>query len=183
MVLPEKIISMIKTASGVDINSPKAFYALSLDIRQVTGDVISENTLRRLLCVLGDDRVPHKHTLDIIGRYLGFSDWRTLIDHLDPSDSNFVNDIVSVLPSNLQPGQTVVFCYEPDRKIIMKFIGGNSFEVISGGTSKLQAGDILECGALILHFPFIATKVTRDGEELGQYMSAEAFGLSSIEVS
>lgn len=101
---------------------------------------------------------------------------------MDPSDSNFVNNIVSVLPSNLQPGQTVVFCYEPDRKVKMKFIGGNSFEVISGGTSKLLTGDIIECGGFYINYPFIATRVLRNGEELGQYMAAESFGISSVEV-
>lgn len=180
MQLPEDIIKRIKDRSGLDFNKPKAFYALSCEIEAQTTEVLSQNTLRRLLGYLSDGHQPHRHTLDVVAVYLGFNDWSDLIRVADPSNSVFSLDYDCTLSKNLEEGQRIVLTWNPDRRVTLRHEHENTFTVISNEHSKLRVGDILQVGGFASGYPFIARSVVRNGEECGCYTAASKMGITSI---
>lgn len=173
---------MVKTTSGLDFNRPKAFYALSSDISARTGEILSQNTLRRLLGYLSDGHLPHRHTLDVISMYLGYNDWNSLVREKDPSNSSFDMKVRSILSNELKEGQLLVLKWDCDRKLTIRHDSGNQFTVIANENSKLAPGDILQIGGMTPSFPLIAKSVVRNGEELGCYTAADFMGITSIQL-
>lgn len=181
MTLPEKITDSIWEKSGLDHNSPKSYGTLSLAIFEVTGERLGENTLKRAMGQLNENRTPHKHTLDILARYLGYRDWEQLDSSVSPGDSGFtVKD--GILSSDLTAGQRIVFTYAPDREVEIEYMGGNRYEVIQSSGSSLKAGDTIEMGGLHCSFPMVASSVIREGKDMGQYHAAEKLGIASIKL-
>lgn len=179
MTLSDTIASSIWTRSGIDPNGPKAFYSLSLSIYEKTGESLGENTLKRLLGYLKDDREPHTHTLDIIARYLDSSSWEQLTSASSPGESGFSHR-KGVLSITISVGQLIQVTYAPDRIIEMKYLGDSKYLVTRSINSSLQEGDTLEIGGIYPHFPLIASNVMRNGQSLGTYCAAEHTGISSI---
>lgn len=181
MTLSEKISGAIWEKSGLDHNSPKAYYTLSLDIFEKTGERLGENTLKRVLGLLDDERAPHKHTLDTLARYLGYRNWNQLDSSMSPGDSGFAAKD-GFLSAELTPGQRIVFTYAPDREVEIEYQGNSRYSVISSNGSSLKPGDMMEMGGLHCSFPLVASAVIRDGRDLGQYHAAEKLGIASIKL-
>lgn len=182
MKLAKEVIASMIEKSGIDVNTPKAFYSLSFDIHKCTGENLSENTLKRMFGVLEDGHKPHRHSLDIVGRYLGCKDWNDLMQKLAPEDSDFSTTLTLVSSADLNPGQVVEFTYEPGRRVKMSLQDDSRFVVISSLNSKIKRGDVVRFSSIALHFPFIASEVVRDGVSLGRFVAGDRFGVTSINV-
>ena len=180
MQLPHSIIMMIKERSNLDINSPKAFYSLALDICDKTGEKLGENTLRRLTGALKDDREPRRHTLDVVARYLSHPDWKSLLKSLNEEDSRLDACIEMLHTPDLATGDCVEVKWHPGRKVVLEKKEGNLFVVKSSENAKLHRGDTLHVSAVAKGFPFLAGDVVRGGEHIGDYVAAEENGVSSI---
>ena len=163
MQLSQAIMDMIRERSGLDFNSSKAFYSLALDIKEKTGESLGENTLRRLMGVLKDDREPRLHTLDILARYLSMPSWKALQMSLNEQVSR-IDACVGVLhSSDLSVGDSIELTWYPDRRVSLEKTGGDLFVVRANENSKLCVGDTLRAGTFAKGFPFLASDVVRGG--------------------
>ena len=180
MKIPFHIVQLLKEKSGNDLRQPSDCEILSLDIESKTGVHIGSTTLKRLIGFAQDERTPHASTLDAIARYLGYAHWEELSKIEDKGNSDFDSSDEEVRSADLQPDAIVEITYLPDRKVSMKYLGNNHYQVEESLNSKLQVGDELEIQNFVLHHPLLVLNVWRCGEPLGQFTAGRVSGLSSV---
>ena len=182
MKLPFHIIEMLKRKSGNDLRLPSDCEYLSLDIESKTGVHIGATTLKRLLGFAQDERTPHASTLDTIAQYLGYAHWDELQEIDDGGNSDFDTPEGELRSADLQAGQQVEFTYLPDRKVRLRYLGDNRYEVVESQNSKLQVGDEAKIINFVLHHPLLATNVCRAGRPMGAFTAGRISGLSTLTV-
>ena len=182
MKIPFHIVQLLKEKSGNDLRQPSDCEFLSLDIESKTGVHIGSTTLKRLVGFAQDERTPHTSTLDAIARYLGYAHWEELSKIEDNGNSDFDTSDEEVRSADLQPDAIVEITYLPDRKVSMKYLGNNHYQVVESQNSKLQVGDELEIQNFVLHHPLLILNVWRSGKSMGQFTAGRVSGLSSVKI-
>lgn len=180
MTLPFHVIQLLKSKSGNDLRLPSDCEFLSLDIESRTGVRIGATTLKRLIGLAQDERVPHASTLDAVARYLGYAHWGELAEIEDNGNSDFDTHDGEVRSADLQPGASVEITYLPDRRLVLQYLGDCRYCVTESEKSKLQEDDEVEILNFVLHHPLLVVNVWRKGEPLGQFTAGRVSGLSSI---
>lgn len=151
---------------------------LALDIESKTGQHMGVNTLKRLLGFIDDERDPRITTLNIIARYLGYDNWDALklIDN-EKGNSVFDKTLDELQSTQLMIGTMIEITYRPDRRLVIKHICNNSFEVIESENSKLLEGDMLQIDHIVRGYPLLVNKVEREGTSLGTFTAGNLQGI------
>lgn len=178
MKLSPLIKAMLAERCGHNIDTPAECMALSLDIETITGEHLGVNTLKRLLGFIDDEREPRISTLNIIAHYLGHDTWHTLKlldDDKGNSTFNEKNDELHI--AKLTLGATIEITYKPNRRLVIKALGGNAFVVEKSEHSKLRVGDTLRLDHLVKGYPLLVSEVQREGISLGTFTAGKAQGI------
>lgn len=182
MKLSFGIREMIKAQSGCDLKLSSDCEKIVLDIYSKTGQHLGQNTLKRLLGFLNDEREPRVSTLDILARYLDFPDWETLNRIDDKSNSSFNSIEGELRVHELDIDSLIELAYFPNRVIKLLYKGDQKFLVTDSVNSKLIKGDFIEIHHIIQHFPLLAINVMRNGENLGSLTAGKVSGITSIKI-
>ncbi|MEE0805124.1 MAG: hypothetical protein U0L77_06850 [Prevotellamassilia sp.] len=150
--------------------SNKEYEIVAEDIYTTLGDRLGINTLKRMFGKLNDNVTPTQTSLNIIARYLGYCDWDTyeesLINdsiHFSHYDETQGKNLDYVCTDNLNCGAYVEFCYEPDGRMRLRYIGNYRFVIMACTCNSLQIGDILEIRYFQNGCTLISHTVTRQG--------------------
>lgn len=100
-----------------------------MDIEEKTHEHIGINTLKRLLGDIEASNEPRLATLDIIAKYLGFTNWDVYSMKFNKGgNSEFSTKhttgeetLFELSTSNLKKGQKVEIQYYPDRQLILEY--------------------------------------------------------------
>ena len=65
----------VEQAMGKRLQTHKYFDLMSERVYARTGEMVSRNTLRRVWGKLDEERTPHRSTLSILARFIGYSDF------------------------------------------------------------------------------------------------------------
>ena len=175
------MIECLKRRSGLELRLSSDIERLVLDIEVKTGEHIGVNTMKRLLGYIKDERQTRESTLDIIARYMGYDNWKMASKiELSRFSSSFGYTIKELRMSRLSVGSRVRFTYNPEREVIMRYIGNQRFVVEKSVNSKLLKGDVLEIWHMIRRYPLFVTSVVRDGEDLGPFTAGKVGGLTAL---
>ena len=173
---------MLRNKSKLDLNQPSDCEALSIDIEEVTGAHLGVNTLKRLLDILQDGTTTRVSTLNIIAKYLGASDWASLVEATSKSNSQFQVLEGEVYAHDLDKGSMLEITYLPDRKLVLEHTGEGIFRVLVSINGSLQEDDLLFIDYIFPNFPLLAKNVFRAGESLGRYSAGIKGGIQSIKL-
>lgn len=176
------IISMLGKKIGCDITQPHGASLLRNDIESKTGEYLSLNTIKRLVGIIPYDFNPRPVVLEILARYLDFSSWKILNDYVNNHISEFTSEPSLIDLTSLKEGKEVSIEWEPDRKILIRHLGGGEYHVVSAENSKLKANDVLIISAAGEGFPFVAKSVIREGKNLGSYTASAERGISLMKI-
>ena len=182
MKLPFHVIELLKRKSGSGLRLPSDCELLSLDIESKTGVRIGATTLKRLLGFAHDERTPHATTLDAIARYLGYAHWDELLAIEDTGNSDFEAPEGELRSADLPTGSSVEIAWLPDRRLVLRYLGGCHYHIAESENSKLQAGDEVELQSFVLHHPLLVLQVWRNGQSLGQFTAGRISGLSAVRI-
>lgn len=162
-----------------ELTTPNDCTVLALDIESKTGEHIGINTIKRLLDFIDDEREPRATTLNIIAHYLGFDDWDALklLDN-EKGNSNFNESLTELNVAQLKPGSLIEITYQPDRRLVVKHLGGNTFSVVESENGKLHAGDTLSIDHIMNGYPLLVSEVLRDGTSLGTFTAGIQQGIN-----
>lgn len=183
----DKVIGLIKRASGLEFRKSKDYATLATLISESTGEQVSDNTLRRVMGVKFDGGTPRLSTLDIVARYLGYENWDDLadgeVDKHPKANSGFRNEIQEIVSAELSVGRIVTLCYQPNRRLELLYEGNSIFKVIQSNSDNLHSGDRLTINSFIEQQTLFISRVERKGKNIGQYIAGEYGGLKKISVS
>lgn len=153
---------------------------LAHDIESKTGEHVGVNTIKRMIGMLADERQPRETTLNVLAKYLGFTDWATLKEVERNSNSAFSASDVDINASELKVGSKIHFSYLPDRDVTIVYRGNSQFVVEQSVNSKLHADDVLMLSHIVDGYPLIVDEVQRDGKSLGAFTAGIATGISDV---
>ena len=184
-MLDRKIIEKLEEKLEQPITTTACGKWLPEKIKKETGVFLGETTLKRMFGFTSDPRTPHRSTLDIIARFLGYKDYSALALDLE-LDEVVISDFDerdAIETDTLNIGDIVELNYLPNRFFSLKYVGDSRFiiEVVEN-SRNLLAGDIVKIIYIEKGFPLYMSEVVRDGKNLGAYEAAKNGGLTSIEV-
>ena len=157
--------------------------ALSEAIFEATGERLSLVTLKRFFGFTTAKVEPRLSTLDILSQYCGYASFE--IAESDILNSGFISefrDVERIESAELSPGCVVIVKYKPERTLRFRHLEGSLYLVEESVNSKLKKGDTVKVDSFTLGFELIASRVLREGNDLGSYISAKQGGIQSIQV-
>ena len=183
MKLSKEIIYKLLDKAGLTLATPAVGTRLSEIIKAETGERLGVNTINRLIGLYEVECKPRRFTLEVVARYLGYENYEELIKNTESDNSCFLSDITSdIVSANLKNGALVTITYRPDRLIILCHEEGNMYIVARSENSKLHKGDLCTIVHIKSGIPLFASNVTRNGQNLGQYIAGEDGGVTIVEV-
>ena len=185
MDIEKELLKRLQEKSGVLLNRSSNFEVLAQAILDSTGDRLGTNTLKRLFGFNIRKVMPRRSTLDILARYLAFSDFDNLLLELgEESDISSFSPVESVDIGRLVVGAKVKITYDPNRSLTLNYLGNFRFRVEEAGESKnLKEGDELIVSQIASGHRFVASNTYRNGRDIGAYEAAKSKGIREIEVT
>lgn len=179
-----EILTRIHDKSGLALNSNADFEVLSQAICDATGERLGINTLKRMFGYKTDKVVPRSSTMDVIARYLGFSDYEALLKDVgEDADISAFKPIDCLDIACLPAGSRVRVAYEPNRVFHLLYAGDFRFKVEAvEGSHNISRGDLLAISQLVVGRRFVVAHVWRDGVDLGPYEAAKFRGIGEVVV-
>ncbi len=159
----EALKEEICRTAGRAVRTPTDFEWLSERVWERTRERLSPTTLKRFFGYLEEGVVARKATLDILARYVGYRDYEAFAAGDEEVQSNIVA-AERLTAGQLAKGQTVRLMWKPDRVCVVEHLGQGLFEIMERENTKLEVGDIFECGLLLRNEPLYMNNVRRNGK-------------------
>lgn len=168
--------------AGLQPRTHADFEALSLkigSISPVTLERIWGYSTRRVETI-------SERSLDVLAAYAGYRDWPNFLQHLDASagrESGLFTE-GSILSRDLAPGACLRLGWQPDRILIIRYLGDCRFVVESSENSSLCKGDTFTAIQFQPGRPLYLDDFhsPSDLSRTGRYAIGLNHGLSSVEV-
>ncbi len=167
----DDIRRIVEEVTGRKIQTPKDFDFLALRIYDRTNTPLSVSTLKRFWgYVAKDDEARgemRKSTLNALAAYVGFVNWEAFCNR-DVSDdaketSNLFYGHKQMTTDRLQPGETMIVMWKPNRSIALRYSGNDVWMVTECKNSKLSVGDTFKCHVFIEHQPLVLVDLVHEG--------------------
>lgn len=161
-------------------NYPSDFEDLCLRINEMCRDTLSVSTLKRIWRYIEGWRVPRIATLDILAVYVGYKDFRdfTAACNIDSRVQSAYTDGHILMVQMLIPDSKLEIQWHPGRKVLLKYIGDFTFEVLHNEASKLSEGSKVRFTMLSEGHPLYAD-VTLPGSEVSRpYIAGSDTGIT-----
>lgn len=156
----------IEQSTGRSMQCPCDFDWLSLNVKQRTGERISPSTLKRLWGYMKDGGRPRQFTLEVLARFLGYSNYETFLQNRKKSDSSLIFNNGSLSTETLKTGDWLIVRWQPDRKLVVCYCGQGRFRVMESENTKLSVGDTFMCHVFINHEPLYISQLIHDNNSL-----------------
>ena len=83
-----------------------------------------------------------------------------------------------ITTEGMRRGQRLVITWRPDRRIVVKHLGGSRFEIVEAENTKLCVGDTFRCHLMIQHEPLFLDDVVHLGRPAMVYVAGQRDGVS-----
>lgn len=178
------LLQLVEKHYNSKISTTTDFEALSTNIENETGELLSVSTLKRLFGYVNMRPLPRKSTLDILSRYIGhnnYEEFRKRIKDSMSSNSMFFSTKV-IYSSALKPGTRIMIGWSPDRIVTLEHIGNEEFTVLESVNSHLKAGDRFKQVSFMMEQPLFISEIIRDGACTPPYIAGLQGGLNLLEL-
>ena len=173
--MKRKLIVDIETMMKFKPQTHKDFILLSNRIMDSTQQYVSATTLKRVWGCKHDYNSPSQFTLNVLSRFLGFADFEHYCTQEKTSVSDFY--VNTFQTCNLTAGDELELSWHPDRKLALRYLGDDRFEVIASENGKLCIGDTVGTKLLIEGEPVTFTDVTHQGRSSLVYIAGKSGGI------
>ena len=177
------LLAKVEQTYGRALQTTTNFEALSVEIEHDINDSISASTLKRLWGYVPSPSTPRLATLDVLSRYVGERDFLHFCENLRKnasSESGFFS-AVRIAASDLETGTRIRLGWNPDRLVVLEFLGAFRFRVLQNHNSSLREGDEFEVASFLQGFPLYIPRILRNGEYLPAYIAGSVNGLTLTE--
>lgn len=175
----ESLKRAVEAKSGIVPEYPSDFDALYLHINKECRDVLSTTTLKRIWGYIEEWRVPRIATLDILARYVGHNDFRAFVSVCDAQNNvqSAYTDARTLCVHMLAIGAEVELRWHPGRRVLLRYKGDFSFEVLLNEASKLIEGSEVRFTMLCEGHPLYADVTLPGGGPSRPYMAGADTGI------
>lgn len=142
----------IEAALGQTMRTPKDFDFLRERIYARLHILISRTTLMRLWGYIDEKVEPRRNTLDILTRFLGYSDWEEYHRNASLPKEQQSSPVLSrrlSVANSLVSGDRLRLTWQPERVCDIEYLGELRFVVTSSKNTRLHEGDTFECSLIV----------------------------------
>lgn len=158
---------LVEESADHAIATSNDFIFLSGEIQGRLKENLSVSTLKRLWGYVDGYASVRPSTLDILARFTGFPDWETFVsDYCEVESVQSSHRVVgeSLFAKDLSVGDNVEIRWNPNRRLLLNYLGGNIFTITESENAKLKAGDRFLCQRFILNQPLFVDVLSDDGQ-------------------
>ncbi|MBP6454085.1 MAG: hypothetical protein ACP5OJ_02610 [Methanothermobacter sp.] len=179
-----ELIRIVEQRYGAKIKTTVDFNCLSAEISFATKRVISSSTLKRIWGYVDYNFTPRETTLDVLTKYVGFSDYVNFTETIKKRGCNTSMFITECKLDSLSINfdAKIKITWFPNRLVIFRNIGNNSFIVDKSVNSKLQEGDICEIDAFTKGHPLFISNIKRGESDLMGFIAGREKGLEEVSI-
>jgi hypothetical protein len=167
-------------AFGRKLKEARDFEELSHLLLSHTRERLSPTTLKRFWGYLKNEEVQTRpHTLDVLARFVGYKGYDDFCSHADSSDEvqSGIRIEERVSTEGMRLGQRLVITWHPDRRIVIRHLGGSRFEIMEAQNTKLCVGDTFRCHLMIQHEPLYLDGLVHQGLPETAYVAGQRDGV------
>ena len=170
----------IEISLGQSLKTPKDFENLSHKIYNRLNIMVSPTTLKRLWGYLDEKVQTRVTTLDILSRFIGYKDFEDYNSKKGQSSTIESNPILNRrlnTSTDLNPGDSLLITWLPDRKCLVKFKGDLHFVVMESLNTRLTPGDTFQCTLFIEGEPLYIDNLVHGSLPLSAYVCGKKSGI------
>lgn len=170
----------VERTFGRQLTETRDFEELSHLLLSHTRERLSPTTLKRFWGYLKNEEVKTRpHTLDVLARFVGYKDYDDFCSHADSSDEvqSGIRIEERVSTEGMRLGQRLVITWHPDRRIVIRHLGGSRFEIMEAQNTKLCVGDTFRCHLMIQHEPLYLDGLVHQGLPETAYVAGQRDGV------
>ena len=147
----------VEQTLGMPVRTPKDFDLLSNKIYEKTHEQINSFTLKRFYGYIDRGRCS-RATLDIICRFVGYGDWLEFVqkkkeENAAESSSEETADILT--GNQLHTGDLIKLTWQPNREILVRYVGDECLTILDSKNSKLKAGEMYQFSIIVNKLPLV----------------------------
>ncbi|MDE5791105.1 MAG: hypothetical protein K2H96_07760 [Muribaculaceae bacterium] len=161
------------------LHSPVDYIYLSERLQNEGHGYISPTTLKRVWGYISDkgkNYTPSSYTLKTLCKLIGFNDISEYCsESVEIQSKEYKGEYIETL--SLPEDTEITILWQPNRKVKLRHIGAESFEVVENENSRLRIGDNVQCSSLTQHAPAFF-RVSRDSNKPFSYIAGSAQGIS-----
>ena len=170
----------IEQMMGRPIRSPKDFDLLRDNIYNRLRVNISSHTLKRLWGYLDSPSEPRQGTLDVLARFIGYSDYEAYVaavsadggEASSPGISRHIN-----VQQMLSENDELLLSWAPNRQCRVRYLGSLQFQVVESVNTRLRPGDYFQCGLIIEGEPLYLSNLLQPGRLAANYVCGKRGGI------
>lgn len=181
----------VEYVTGCKMCTPKNFNLLSVRIYDRTHVSLSPSTLKRFWGYATKDEssngMRRKSTFDVLSRYAGFADWDAFCQRDQQPDAKDASNLFfghkQITADSMQPGDTLIVIWKPNRRITLRYVGNSMWMVVDSKNSKLSVGDTFKCHIFIEHQPLVLSDLIHDNLPPCGYICGKNGGINFMRPS
>ncbi len=178
------IIRITNENLGYTPSTPTGFNDLSRQIQQITGDRLSQSSIKRIWGYIPYKGDFSKTTLDILARFNGMKDWesfkKSLSENIPTDDESGFHDNSITDTSKYRQGDRIELSWNDGKECELECVGHMRFRVLRSENIKLRSSDIVTLHTLCIGQPVYISNIIRGDIHFTAYVGAKKGGLLSI---
>lgn len=169
---------LIEQRTGRQFTVLRDFDWLANEIQQTTHTYISPTTLRRFWGY--QERASLRTaSLNIIANFIGYAKWadfaKAIAEGNTPQSGNIERR--RLLASDLSKGTHVELRWAPNRLVVVRYEGKQTFSIVSVEGSKLLPGGIFHCMMMLENEPLYLSSLTYPDAPPTDYICGQSTGV------
>ena len=170
----------VEVSTGRQYQTPRDFDLLSESIHRRTGEMLSRNTLRRIWGGMNDVAQPHRSTLSILARFVGYTGYEAFQEQLASGGGDVSAPVLGrrlTVSTSMKKGDRLRLTWQPDRVCDVEYNGSLHFCIIDSKNTRLKAGDTFLCGLIIEGEPLYLDEWQHEDEPAVSYVCGKRGGV------
>lgn len=176
----DKLRERVEAFVGMKFQTRRHFDILTDLLYTNTKEMVSATTLRRFWGYQeAGSSAPSLNTLNVLSKLVGYANWEDFKarKNSDASSSEMMNGIHALRFSTLEVGCQLQITWNPDRRIMVEYLGNYTFRVLTTENSKLMAKDTFQCMQIIEGQAMCCENLLREGHVAMSYICGKNGGL------
>lgn len=176
----KRLRSMVETFVGYKMQTRKHFDMLAETLFMHTKSMVSATTLRRFWGYQEQAGGVSVNTVNILARLIGYDDFEAFASKTDQSpqsSSEMLAESHVISADRLSIGMRIIVTWSPDRRLVLEYIGSETFRVMDSQNSKLQKEDTFLCSQFVAGMPLFCNRLLRSGFPTMSYVCGKVGGI------
>lgn len=180
-----KLKQLIEEAVTYPIVSSTDYERLHQQMQECLHEAVGVSTLKRLWGYVEGYATVRESTLDVMCRFVGYSDWHTFVaDYCEVESAQTSRRVLgaTLRSEELPVGNCVEIAWNPNRRLVLRHEGVGNYTVIEACNSKVKVGDTFHCERFVMGQPLYVDNMRHADEPPTLFVLGRLGGLTRCRV-